>query len=199
MNYFDYFPVRCDRQSLSQGVWLLCWMAQPRRSFWLGNLRSIYAQAASPRLSPISVASYSPLFRFVLVDALFWRLTNTWIKNNTSRQNSERKVGWRKISIPENLELEIWTGVLQPGVTSWVLRLDSPTNQWVFISKHSSHLCETWQAGSFPRLQPFDELFYCKSQWRGSSLPCHGQSLSLKMGNNWSNCVHLILSFFDGS
>ena len=90
----------------------------------------------------------------------FWRLTNTWIKNNTSRQNSEREVGWWKISIPENLELEIWTGILQPGVTSWVLRLDSPTNRWVFISKHSSHLCETWQAGSFPRLQPFDELFY---------------------------------------
>ena len=132
-----------------------------------GNLRSIHAQAAGRRPSPTS-ASYSPLFRFVLVDALFWRLTNTWIKNNISRQNSEHEVGWWKISIPENLELEIWTGILQPGVTSCVLRLDLPTNQWVFISKHSSHLCETWQPGSFPRLQPFDELFYCKSQSRGS-------------------------------
>ena len=121
---------------------------------------------------------------FVLVDALFWRLTNTWITNNISIQNNEHEVGWWKISIPENLELEIWTGILQPGVTSCVLRLDLPTNQWVFISKHSSHLCETWQAGSFPPLQPFDELFYCKSQSRGSRLPCNGQSLSLKMGNN---------------
>ena len=147
-------------------------MAQPRRSFWLGwlqkgvhvlkiegNLRSIHAQAAGRRPSPTSVASYSPLFRFVLVDALFWRLTNTWKKNNISSQNSEHEVGWWKIWIPENLELEIWTGILQPGVTSCVLRLDSTTNYWVFISKHSSHLCETWQAGSFPRLQPFDELF----------------------------------------
>ena len=139
-----------------------------------GNLRSIHGQTAGRRPSPTSVASYTPLFRFALVDALVWRLTNAWIKNNISRQNSEH----------ENLELEIWTGIPQPKVTSCVLRLDSPTNQWVFISKHSSHLCETWQAGSFPCLQPFDELFYCKSQSRGSPLPCHGQSLSLKMGNN---------------
>ena len=65
------------------------------------------------------------------------------------RQNSEQEVGWWKIWIPENLELEIWTGILQPGITTCVLRLDSTTNQWVFISKHSSHLCGTCQAGSY--------------------------------------------------
>ena len=42
-----------------------------------GNLRSIHAQAAGRRPSPTSVACYSPLFRFVLVDALFSHLTNT--------------------------------------------------------------------------------------------------------------------------
>ena len=104
-----------------------------------GDLRSIHAQAAGPRPSPTSVASYSPLSRFVLVDALFWRLKNTWIKNNISRQNSEQEVGWWKICIPENLELEMWTvqrlrpGILQPGITSCVSRLDSTTNQWVFL------------------------------------------------------------------
>ena len=36
-----------------------------------GNLRSIHAQAANPRPSPTSAASYSPLFRFVLGDAFF--------------------------------------------------------------------------------------------------------------------------------
>ena len=118
----------------------------------------------------------------------FWRLTNTWIKNNISRQNSEHEVGWWKILIPENLELEIRTGILQPAVTSCVLRLDSATNLWVFISKHSSHLCETWQAGSFPRLQPFDELFYCKSQSRGSPLPCNGH-VSSSQFHHWNELI----------
>ena len=35
------------------------------------NLRSIHAQAAGPHPSPTSAASYSPLFWFVLADALF--------------------------------------------------------------------------------------------------------------------------------
>ena len=35
-----------------------------------GNLHSIHGQAAGRRPSPTSVASYSLLFRFVLVDAL---------------------------------------------------------------------------------------------------------------------------------
>ena len=40
-------------------------------------------------------------------------------------------------------------------------RLDSTTNSVGFDSreKDSSHLCETWQAGFFPRLHLFDELF----------------------------------------
>ena len=43
-----------------------------------------------------------------------------------------------------------------------------------FKEKYSSHLCETGQAGSFPRLHPFES--------RDSHLPCNGQNVSLKMG-----------------
>ena len=60
-----------------------------------GNLRSIHAQAANPRPSPTSVASYSPLFRFVLGDAFF-----TWMKNNISRKYGRRARG----GLMENLE-----------------------------------------------------------------------------------------------
>ena len=45
---------------------------------------------------------------------------------------------------------------------------DSTTNSvdFDFKEKHSYHLCETWQTGSFPRLHSFYELF--KSQSRDS-------------------------------
>ena len=43
-----------------------------------------------------------------------------------------------------------------------------------FEEKYSSHLCETWQEGSFPRLHPFES--------RDSHLPCNGQNVSLKIG-----------------
>ena len=68
---------------------------------------------------------------------------------------------------------------------SCVLRLDSATNSvgFDFKEKYSSHLCETWQTGSLPRLHPFDRFFYCYSESRDSHLPCNGQNVSLKMGN----------------
>ena len=43
-----------------------------------------------------------------------------------------------------------------------------------FKEKYSSHLCETGQAGSFPRLHPFESS--------DSHLPCNGQNVSLKIG-----------------
>ena len=74
-------------------------------------------------------------------------------------------------------------------------RLDSTTNSVGFDSKEkdSSHFCETWQVGSFPRLHSFDELFnfnnnlviylhsaHILSSWRlkpqsrDSPSPCNG-------------------------
>ena len=44
-----------------------------------------------------------------------------------------------------------------------------------FKEKYFSYLCETWQAGSFPRLHPFESS--------DSHLPCDGQNVSLIMGN----------------
>ena len=43
-----------------------------------------------------------------------------------------------------------------------------------FKEKYFSYLCETWQAGSFPRLHPFESS--------DSHLPCNGQNVSLKVG-----------------
>ena len=63
-----------------------------------------------------------------------------------------------------------------------------------FKEKHSYHLCETWQTGSFPRLHSFDELF--KSQSRDSLLHCNGQNLSLKMGNTYSQTVFALFYRF---
>ena len=70
-----------------------------------GNLCSIHVQAANPRPSPTSSASYSPLFRFVLGDAflLEWRTTFQ------EGMAAEHEVGWWKIWNPDYLELEIWT------------------------------------------------------------------------------------------
>ena len=65
-----------------------------------------------------------------------------------------------------------------------------------FKEKYSSRLCETWQAGSFPSVHPFDKLFYCNSKSHDSHLPCNGQNVSLKMGNARSNCFRLVLLFF---
>ena len=80
-------------------------------------------------------------------------------------------------------------------------QLDSTTNLVVFYFKWKkfSHLCETWHAVSFPRLHPFDELFHCQSKSRDSLSPCNGQNVSTKMGNTYSKCICLILSFFYGS
>ena len=83
-----------------------------------------------------------------------------------------------------------------------MLRPDSTTNFIVgfdFKKKNFSHLCETYYAVSFPRLNPFDELFHCLSKSRDSLSPCNGQNVSTKMENTYSECIRLILSFFNGS
>ena len=73
---------------------------------------------------------------------------------------SRKTRNWRPATLYISVnEVVLFKSVMRTHV--YFKRLESTTNSVGFDSreKDSSHRCETWQAGSFPRLHSFDELF----------------------------------------
>ena len=77
-------------------------------------------------------------------------------------------------------------------------QLDSTTNLVVFLFQVEKIFSSLWNlACSF--LSTFASIWWARDKSRDSLSPCNGQNVSTKMGNTYSKCICLILSFFYGS